>query len=295
VQQLPPSASEHYRSRIALQVATVSAVRRAWGRMTPEFDAAWAEIGPQILLLVSAAQLQAAAESQAYIALAASQQGIDPAAEAALNARAFLGWASDGRSMASLLERSVVTAKAGVGQGLQVRDALARGLRFLDMATLTQVADAGRGGELVTMTATPAVTGYVRMLNPPSCSRCVILAGKHFKWNNDFRRHPRCDCLTVPTSVDPSPAAARIVSPEAYFQSLTPAEQIATFGEDGARAIRDGASPITVVNANRGTFTPTGRRSPTAAARRMPGDIYAEAGGDRTRALELLRAEGYLT
>lgn len=295
MQQLPPSASEHYRSRLALQVATLAAVRRLWGRMTPEFDAAWADLGPQILLVVSAAQLQAAAEAQAYVALAAFQQGIDPAAEAALNARAFLGWASDGRSMASLLERSVVSAKVGVGQGASVREALARGMRFLDRATLTQVADAGRGAELVTMTATPAVTGYVRMLNPPACSRCVILAGKTFYWNNDFRRHPRCDCLTVPSSVNLHQDAAKIVSPEAYFASLTPAEQVATFGADGARAIRDGASPITVVNANRGTFTPTGRRSPTAAARRMPGDIYAEAGDDRARAVELLRAEGYLT
>lgn len=295
MQQLPPSASEHYRSRIGLQVATLAAVRRLWGRMGLDFEAAWAQIGPQILLVVSAAQLQAAAEAEAYIALAALQQGIDPAAEAALNGRAFLGWASDGRPMASLLSYAVVEAKAGVAQGMGVREALARGMQFLDMVTLTQVADAGRGAELVTMTATPAVTGYVRMLNPPSCSRCVILAGKRFSWNNDFRRHPRCDCLTIPSSVNLDAGAAKTVSPEAYFESLTPQEQVATFSADGARAIRDGASPITVVNANRGTFTPTGRRSPTAAARRMPGDIYREAGDDRARALELLRSEGYLT
>lgn len=295
MQQLPPSASEHYRSRLALQVATLNAVRRLWGRMGSDFDSSWAQIGPQILLVVSAAQLQAAAEAEAYVALAALEQSIDPAAQAALTARAFLGWASDGRPMSTLLDQAVVQAKAGVKEGLGVREALARGMQFLDLTTLTQVADTGRGAELVTMTATPAVTGYVRMLNPPSCARCVILAGKHFTWNNDFRRHPRCDCLTIPSSINLSPDAAKVVNPEAYFKSLTPEQQVASFGVDGARAIRDGASPITVVNASRGTFTPTGRRAPTAAARRMPGDIYAEAGDDRARALELLRSEGYLT
>ena len=63
MQQLPPSASEHYRSRLALQVATLNAVRRLWGRMGSDFDSSWAQIGPQILLVVSAAQLQAAAEA----------------------------------------------------------------------------------------------------------------------------------------------------------------------------------------------------------------------------------------
>lgn len=35
--------------------------------------------------------------------------------------------------------------------------------------------------------------GYVRMLTPPSsCDRCVILAGRWYRWNQGFERHPMC-------------------------------------------------------------------------------------------------------
>jgi hypothetical protein len=90
-------------------------------------------------------------------------------------------------------------------------------------------------------------------------------------------------------------AGAQALNPEAYFRSLTPEQQDATFGKVNADAIRDGASPIAVVNSYRGTFTPSGHRAPTPGNRPTPGHIYAQAAGDRDKALELLRAAGYLT
>lgn len=294
-QQLPPSAPEQYRARTRIQVATLAAVRRAWDAMGDDFDAGWRVVGPRVLVLLSAAQLRAAAEAAAYVSLATLEQALDPTTVATTNPRAFAGQASDGRSLATLLSESVIRAKTDVGAGATVTQALRSGRDFLDLVTLTQIADAGRGSELVTMTATPTVTGYVRMLNPPSCSRCVILAGKRFKWDNDFRRHPRCDCLTVPSGAAEGVAGAQALSPEAYFRNLTPAQQDATFGKANADAIREGASPITVVNSYRGTFTPSGQRAPTPGNRPTPGHIYAQADGDRDKALELLRAAGYLT
>jgi hypothetical protein len=34
--------------------------------------------------------------------------------------------------------------------------------------------------------------GYIRLLTPPSCARCVILAGRFYRWSDGFKRHPNC-------------------------------------------------------------------------------------------------------
>src|SRR5690606_41647788 len=44
------------------------------------------------------------------------------------------------------------------------------------------------------------VSGYVRMLNPPSCGRCVILAGTETSSRTAFKRHPGCDCRNIPAA-----------------------------------------------------------------------------------------------
>lgn len=293
-QSLPPSAPEQYRRQRRRQVVTLRAMRRIWARMDADFDRSWSKLGPQALVVVSAAQLASAAESAAYVSLAAAQVGLDNATAGAVNPRAFAGIASDGRSLGTLLTEAVIRAKTEIGRGADVATALRSGGYVLDRITLTQLADASRGSQMVTMTATPTITGYVRVLTPPSCSRCVILAGKHFKWDNDFQRHPLCDCYCAPTgeSATKPPGA---VNPEAYFASLTPAEQDRYFGKGDAEAIRLGAAPITVVNANRGVFTPTGRRAPTASKRTPAAVLIKSAAGDRDEAIRLLRREGFLT
>jgi hypothetical protein len=143
------------------------------------------------------------------------------------------------------------------------------------------------------MVATPAVGGYVRMLTTPSCSRCVILAGKWFRWNQGFQRHPRCDCRHIPASENISDDLT--TSPIDYFRSLSNQEQDRVFGSAGAQAVRDGANISHVVNANATTYVAAGRRLPRNAVRPPPESIYARANGDRARALELLREAGYLT
>jgi len=97
------------------------------------------------------------------------------------------------------------------------------------------------------------VTGYVRMMNAPSCSRCVVLAGKFYKRNAGFARHPRCDCRHIPSTE--SLAGDMTVDPVAYFDSLTKAEQDKTFGAAGGEALRSGANMGQVVNARRGMTT----------------------------------------
>jgi hypothetical protein len=138
------------------------------------------------------------------------------------------------------------------------------------------VNDAARVATGLGITGRPGVGGYVRMLNPPSCSRCAVQAGKWFRHNQGFDRHPRCDCIHVPANEDM--AGDLRTDPDAYFRSLSEAEQDRVFTKAGAQAIRDGADIGQVVNARRGAtgFAPAG-------ARLTPAEAQALRGG-RTRA-----------
>jgi hypothetical protein len=145
---------------------------------------------------------------------------------------------------------AVTDAKASVGAGISPAVALHRASSWLTTATATTLSDTGRQSEALGIGVRPVVTGYVRMLTPPSCSRCVILAGKRVKSETAFARHPGCDCRHIPASE--SVANDLTVSPHDYFDQLTTEQQDATFGKAGAEAIRAGADPGQVVNARRG-------------------------------------------
>lgn len=187
---LPQSTSDFYRSQQRLAVLTVAAGRRAWSRMGQDFDRSWADVAPRLVVLSSAAQLHAARSGAGYVSdvLEETDQPNQPDAE--VNPRAFVGVAADGRSLDGLLVGAVVEAKTASGQGLASDASLARGGRWLDMALQTLVADAGRQASGVAIAARPRM-GWVRMVNPPCCSRCAILAGRWYGWSAGFQRHPR--------------------------------------------------------------------------------------------------------
>lgn len=291
---LPRAASDHFIAQTRLSTATTLAARRLWATMPTEFDQGWQRIGPQLFALVSAGQIRAAADGAAYIGAVAEEVGIDPTESGSVRPRAFGGVASDGRALDTLLYQPVISAKAAIGAGSTVDAALASGGHVLELIVSTQIADASRSAQLASMTSRRAISGYTRVLAPPSCSRCVILAGKHFKWQNDFDRHPKCDCYCIPSS-EAAGYRAEVVNPESYFYSLSKAEQDRVFGKREAEAIRLGASPITVVNSNRGIFTPSGRRFPTPSKRTPVGALLIQSDGDRDKAIELLRKEGFIT
>jgi len=133
---------------------------------------------------------------------------------------------------------------------MAARVALAEAGRWIEQTAATAVIDAARAGEAAASATHREVTGYVRMLNLPSCSRCVVLAGKFYRWNEGFERHPLCDCRHIPSSE--GVAGDLTIDPAAYFESLTPAEQDRVFTKAGAEAIRLGADINQVVNARRG-------------------------------------------
>lgn len=290
-------ALEHYRSRLRLALAAATAARRLWAQVDGgRVVASWRLLIPQLLVVLAGAQQAAAQAADGYVDEVLGEHGVDADAVGRVDAASLAGVASDGRALDSLLMSPAFGVLTAVGAGAGQGRALAGGLASLDMIVRTQVADAGRAADQVALTARPQATGYVRMLVGRSCSRCAILAGRRYRWNAGFSRHPRCDCIHIPAREDSADDLR--TDPKAYFNSLNAAEQDRIFTKAGAEAIRLGADPAKVVNSRRG-MTAIGDKIYTteAAGRRprlMPEQCFVEARGDRAEALRLLRLHGYL-
>lgn len=286
------SAAEQYRIQQGISTTTASGAVALWRRMGDDFDASWARIRPQTLDLVEKGRTAAVVNALGYTAAALAETGQVDDAVGVLAPAAFLRSAPDGRDVGSLLDGAVYDAKAGVARGLAPDAALAQASRWMSMATLTLLADTRREVYGADIIQRPKVAGYTRMLNPPSCSRCIILAGRWYRWNEGFRRHPRCDCQHIPASK--SVADDMRVDPYEMFRSMSPEQQEKTFGRSEARAIRDGADIYRVVNIQqRGLATAKGAARYGTPSRMTVDDIYRIA-GTRANAIRLMQREGYI-
>lgn len=297
------TAAEAYRTQAQVAAAAVVAARN----IRPQTAEALATT-------VAAYQMLAAQQGAASVAPMLAEQGISTAASASVVASALVGYTSAGAPLSTMFESIESAAQ-------------------LAMLAVSAVQDAGRNGASLGMVVRPSVTGYVRMLNPPSCSRCAVLAGRFYRWNEGFERHPQCDCRHIPVGED---SGDLTTNPRTYFDSLPTADELNSrhpdltremrregglysqediFGVAGAEAIRDGADINQVVNARRGmrkgqlfgremwhtlegvTRRSQWRRNQPAAkrpVRLMPESIYALA-TDRDDALRLLELYGYIT
>lgn len=295
---LPSASADQYRAQQKISTKAAASVRKLWRRMGDDFDASWAVVGPQVVNLVERARTASVATALPYTSRVLAETNQRDDATGYLSPEPFLLSAPDGRSIDSLYAQSVSKAKGAVGTGLSAAAAREQVGRWLTMVTLTTLADTRREVYAADIVQRPTLTGYVRMLNPPSCGRCVILAGKWFRWNEGFQRHPRCDCAHIPASENVGGDLR--TDPYEYFKSLTPEQQEKQFGRIEARAIRDGADIYRVVNISGVPGSP-GRGLATAKAARIYGtpsrltidDIYRQA-GTRTNAIRMMREEGYI-
>ena len=289
------------------------AFRGLWGGVAANrLESSWDAALDVVVARAEEAQAKAALLGTSYVAESLGELGDYVPPTDFPTAAPLVGVAPDGRSLRGLLETPRFHAVRALRNGLGVSEALNRGRNSLDVIARTLVADTARQAASIDVAARRTV-GYVRMLNPPSCSRCTILAGRFYRWNAGFLRHPRCDCVHVPAtekSVRGGRAEGLISDPYEYFDSLSEAEQARQFGKNYAQAIRDGADISQVVNSKRwrsenGIFTSEGmgkhgnaRRLLKPGQRRLtPDGIYRQAQRfnlSREETLGLLREHGYV-
>lgn len=272
---------------------TVAALTRLWTKAGIEFDDGWWQIrgrAVETLQLGRAATIHAAIPYTSEVLAETRQEGVP---SGALVPATFLAAAPDGYPVTETLDALPIRAKQAVAGGASALEARASASAWLSGVALTMLADTRRGIYEADMVQRPRVTGYVRMLNPPSCPRCVILAGKRFLWNQGFQRHPNCDCIHIPASE--ALAGDLTTDPYAYFNSMSEKEQDRWFGKHNAQAVRDGADIYRVQNTRmRGLGTAKGNRRYGTPNRRTVEDIYLRD-PDRKFVIENLRYHGYIT
>lgn len=263
------AAREHYLAQQRITSRAVVAARRL------RFDSL-----PRLTAVVAGFQAAAAVEGARSVPESLVEQDIDPDTFAAPDARTLAGWTSYGLPLAPLLDKA------------RLPDV--EGFRF-DRLIASQVQDAGRQGSALQMAVTPAATAYVRQVNPPSCSRCIILAGKKFHKNEGFRRHPLCDCVHVPTTLeDGDDVTFDAVS---YFDSLPVEEQDRIFTKHAAELIRTAPADKRQYVMGRAVNTRWAPRSTSAQDRRarlLPEEITRQANGNRDELLRLMKRHRYL-
>ena len=308
-------ARAHTATRRKVAAAATGVAERAWHGLDPaNLAVSWTLAKPRILAATAGGQRTAAAGASDYIAAVMAAEGLAPAPTPQVDPDAFAGTTADGRNLATLLQLPIATVFQRLGTGMPVDEALDLGGGLLALLVDGEVADAGRGADSVAMAVDKRVEGYIRVVSAGACGRCAILAGRWYRWNAAFSRHPHCHCQQVPAT-DAGAVREHLTSPHAYFDSLSRAEQDRAFTVAGAQAIRDGADIFQVVNARRGMATATvfGRSLSTTtegvtrrglAGRRMrsagvkspvrltPQAIY-ELAADRDEAIRLLYRFGY--
>lgn len=320
---LPTASTEFYALQQRVNATTVNEVRRLWRRMGDDFDASWRRHGSGMLAVIVEAQKEVTKAAALYVPDVLEETGIPDRPEADFRPGSLVGSASDGRRLDTLAYGGVTHAKAAISEGATTAAALNGGGDWLELMAKLQVADAARQAVGVMTASRKNLGGTVRVLNPPSCQRCAILAGRWYRWSKGFDRHPKCDCVNQPVpSESYAKAEGFITDPmDAYRKG-----EIKDITQAQAFALDNGADIFQVVNATRGMSTTATRRAvrtssklaPASARgvqagmpdllgginfapatgpayRLTPEGIYREAKGDRDTAIRLLREWGYLT
>lgn len=288
-------ARDYYRRQRAISAAAAVAARRTVKQAPGDVQALTRTIGTYQL---------------ASATLAARTMATEAGRTAVVDPFAFVGTNSSGLPLAGPVETLLddLAAKMLDNAGLLVDDMLHR----IDRMVSSEVTDAGRAASSVEIVFEPDWTNYVRVLDPPSCPRCAILAGRIYRDNEGFPRHPECDCQHWPVSSwEEAHDEGLLFSAESAFEK----GQIRGLSNADTQAIREGADITRVVNAAQEmrttsifgrdgikvTLASTTRRSEwrkaNPASRRpirlRPESIY-DIAKDHEDALRLLDLYGYI-
>jgi hypothetical protein len=310
-------ARSHYLRQRNIAAMAVAAVRRLFARNRPLVEVA--------STVATYQYASATASSQSIAAMAGEQAALT-------NAAAFAGVSSRGFPIVEPIIATIDKVTEAPVEALPANwwtDAQ-EFMAQIEQLIWTEVQDAGRSASQTEFVARPDWQNYVRMLTPPSCARCAILAGRIYKDLDAFDRHPLCDCVMIPVQNWQEAHDNGLISSfeDLFNKGLLKTKVSAdsdqyrdALSKADMQAIRDGADPIEVVNATRGTSQPGitnaktvdifghrvkattygttkraawRRANPTRLVRLRPEAIY-EAATSREDAIRLLTLYGYIS
>ncbi|MFK0249275.1 hypothetical protein ACIQUM_31640 [Amycolatopsis azurea] len=256
----PTLGIDHLDSTQSIVRREVEQVQRAWRGLDPMGlrPTFAAKVSPVLVSAISTGQINAAALAAPYVFEVLADEPA-PAQVPAVVPAAFAGVTTTGLPLASLADLLFVRLLADIGAGMSTTDAMLTGLRRALTYTATEITDAGRTATHVQLIADTRVAGYERVVKVPACDRCIILAGRLYRYSQGFRRHPRCDCTMTPVTREQWREANLDNHPRALFDSMTEHDQNLRFGAGNAAAIRAGADLSQVVNARRAAMPVAGR------------------------------------
>jgi hypothetical protein len=302
----PANASaelEFYRAHQQVTRQAVEQVQAAWAGLDPADPlGSWTvQVRPQTVAVVEQAQVDTASLAPVYVAAVLVAADLLATPVAAVVAAAFAGYATNGLPLATLFDLAFARYRRALALGVPTSEARAMGLSRLLTYAATEISDTSRLAVTAASVADSRVVGYERIVYLPACGRCILLAGRLYRFSTGFRRHPQCDCGMHPV-IRAQWESHRDNNPRALFAAMTRAQQNKAFGTDDAEAIRAGADISRVVNARRrGALYVAGgheytRDSTTVrgAGRRMgelarrPGDRYRSTRIDRPTAAQLV-------
>jgi hypothetical protein len=252
------SAAAHYQRQQSLIALAVAVMRRAFGAGEPL----------RALPVLVELQRESARDGAFAVRQMLAEQKIAVPAQATVNPDALAGQPASGGSLRLVIEGN--------------RDDLVT----LERIVHTEVKDAARVAAGLEITARPGVA-WVRMVNPPCCARCAILAGRVYRWSDGFDRHPNCDCTHIPT--DENHADDVRTNPDALFRN----GHIKDLSRADRAAVEAGADLGKVVNIRRAEagLTVAGRVV-RRGGRLTPERIYQMA-ESQEHAIDLLKRSGY--
>ena len=300
---LATRARNHYRAQKKVALAGVRAVRRAAvTAKTPD------EAKTTITVALATYQLAAALNGARAMANELGRDVETPPME-------YVGTTGLGYPIAEPIDTIVDRLTSDLdGQWQRLHEQM---LTSLSLMAASEIISSGVDASAVSVFAGGA--RYVRVLTPPSCKRCTILAGRVYRSSEAFDRHPGCDCEHWPVGSEREALeSGLLVDPMEAFER----GQVTGLSLSDSRAIRDGADIYKVVNATRAAArAPAGvtnavtveifgrtvkatldgttarsawrRAHPNLPVRLRPQSIYEHA-QDHDDALRLLRLYGYL-
>lgn len=310
------AAKHRIRQQLLAALAT-SEIGKLW-RSVDAADAtkSWATVAPRALVLMAAAQSEAARGAQQYVSAAISGQGATPKPAGTVSTSAFTGVAADGRPLDSLLGYPAFEVSAFVDGGMARPQAQAIGGRHLKRIVATEIADASRVSTGVAIANDRSAVGYVRALDAVTCSRCVVLASYWYGYRAGFARHPFCSCAAIAAVEHVKPPTARslfdAMTPDQLTQAHWSKADVAAINggagiEQATNAIHElryvsiaGSRPQTTLRsaARRGDVGQrSGASAPSTALRITPEALYAEAdrlGWSRDETINQLKHFGFI-